>query len=127
MMLKQASHKYTAGKRCDGSVKLKFWRSLEAVVTARHIDGKENAELALIDPDHGEVNVGSISCLGHEQVAVGDVVECKYLYAVDPRKPKLYQPNILRVRTDKPADECTVDQLVYTNKRVVPSVEVFDD
>src|SRR4029077_8246135 len=41
----------------------------------------------------------------------------KYLYASNDRK--LYQPSLLRVRDDKPAAQCTIDQLVFTNRHVV--------
>jgi hypothetical protein len=42
----------------------------------------------------------------------------RYLYASD--EGLLYQPTMLRIRTDKSPGECTVDQLQYTDRSIIP-------
>lgn len=120
IMLKRVNGLYFPGKRSDSWAKYKFWKSCEVVVLETGVDGKSNARMAMIDPDSDAPvkDVGTVSTLGKwaEIVEPGCVLEVKYLYAVDRNSPKLYQPNILRVRDDKPAIECTLDQLEFTDK-----------
>jgi ATP-dependent DNA ligase len=47
---------------------------------------------------------------------VGSVVTVRYLYAT--ADDRLYQAKYPVLRTDKEPKECTMDQLVYTNKAV---------
>lgn len=125
IMLKDVRAAYIPGKRTDSIRKVKFWASCEVIVTGTGIDGKSNATMAMIDPDGGTiVDVGTVSTLGKWSTMVnpGDVLEVKYLYSVNPSSPKLYQPNILRIRHDKKPEECTIDQLKYTNKTVTEIV-----
>jgi len=126
MILKHLEGKYLAGKRSSGCLKLKFWESCEVIVIEVGREGKENAVMVMIDPDKGPVEVGTVSAIGKGDITVGMVLEVKYLYAVEPKNggsPSLYQPSILRVRTDKDMSECTVDQIKYTDKTVVPMEE----
>jgi ATP-dependent DNA ligase len=119
IMLKHVRAPYVSGKRTDKMLKLKLWKSVEVIITDKRREGKDNAAMTLICPDRGPLEVGTVSTIGKGPIDIGDVVEVKYLYAVDPARPKLYQPSIMRVRTDKGMEECTVDQLLYTNKSVV--------
>ena len=48
----------------------------------------------------------------HPVPEVGDVVDCRYLYALRA-SGSVYQPVYLGKRTDIPAAECTTDQLKY--------------
>lgn len=119
IMLKHIDAPYAPGKRTDKMRKVKLWKSCEVIITETRREGKDNAVMSMICPDRGLIEVGTVSRIGKGMVHEGDVVEVKYLYAVDPGRPRLYQPTILRRRTDKPMEECTIDQLSYTNKSVV--------
>lgn len=119
MILKALSGKYRSGQRSSECLKLKFWESCEVIITEVGREGKENAVMTMIDPDNGPVEVGTVSAIGKGNIIVGDVVEVKYLYAVDPNKPSLYQPSILRVRNDKDMADCVIGQVKFTDKTVV--------
>jgi ATP-dependent DNA ligase len=120
MILKNVNGKYVSGQRSSDSLKFKFWESCEVIITEIGREGKDNAVMTMIDPDVGPVEVGTVSTIGKGFVGVGMVAEVKYLYAVDPAKPSLYQPTILRVRDDKDMSECVIGQIKFTSKRVVP-------
>lgn len=80
--------------------------------------GKQSAALAVYDHDGAEVEVGNVTTIGKGGpggIQVGQVVEVAFLYVVNPEHPVLYQPRILRVRTDKAAAECSTDQLIGTH------------
>lgn len=114
VMLKTLDGRYnTSGARTRDLRKVKFINTIDCVVTRTGVDGKENAELSI-----NGVKIGKCSLIGKPPVKVGDVVEVIYLYATDD--DRLYQPRLLRVRTDKRAHECTRDQMVYTSKEVWP-------
>lgn len=114
-VLKCLQASYTGG-RSRAWLKVKLTSTLDAVVLDVRRDGKDAADLGLVK-DGQLVGVGRVSTVG-KNVARGDVVEIRYLYAADPDKPRLFQPRVLRVRTDKRPDECTISQLRYTTKRV---------
>lgn len=119
IVLKRLDGHYQPGRRCDNMIKVKFWKACEVVITDVRIDGKDNAMMALCDVDNGKlVPVGTVSTIGKGDVNPGDVFEVKFLYCVDPKKPRLYQPTILRKRLDKEPIECTIDQLdgCFTDK-----------
>lgn len=52
------------------------------------------------------------------------MVEVAYLYATEALV--LYQPSLFRQRADKPAKQCTIDQLVPVNKRVIVDGDLED-
>jgi ATP-dependent DNA ligase len=121
IMLKDMRAPYVPGKRSDKVRKVKLWKSCEVIVTELSREGKDNVVMEMICPRRGRVEVGTASRIGKGPIQAGDVLEVKFLYAVDRERPKLYQPSILRVRLDKTFDECTVDQLerCYTDKTVI--------
>jgi ATP-dependent DNA ligase len=121
IMLKDLTAPYISGKRSDKIKKYKMWKSVDVIITEIRREGKDNAAMALICPDRGVVEVGTISTIGKGSVQPGDVFEAKFLYAVDRSRPRLYQPTLLRKRLDKSPEECTLDQLdtCYTNKTVL--------
>ena len=53
----------------------------------------------------------TVTTIGCGDVNVGDVVEVHYLYIVNPAAPRLFQPRILRSRTDIAPTECHLAQL----------------
>jgi len=109
---------YEPGVRSRDMLKAKYVKTVDCVVTELERNGKNAIGLGLIGAD-GLVEVGSCSMIGKGAVEVGDVVEVRYLYAVDPKKPRLTQPSFLSARDDKDPSECTLDQLSYTNKAVL--------
>lgn len=120
-MLKNIRSTYRSGKRPkDYWRKVKFWKTVDVVVSEVGREGKDNAVMVLLDPDRGIVEVGTTSTIGKGDIKPGDVLEVKFLYVVDRARPRLVQPTILKKRTDKDMAECTLDQLetCYTNKLV---------
>lgn len=121
IVVKTLDSKYRFGARSNHWLKIKFERTADVIIRSVRQKGKESAEMVMHDPDSPNpiVFVGDVSILGKskESVQPGQVAEVKYLYATDDHI--LYQPRILRVRDDKAPSECTVDQLVYTDKGVL--------
>lgn len=116
VVLKDPAQTYQPGKR--GWVKIKFTKTVDCVVTGLRWQGKDNATLGIYDDDR-LVEVGRCSTIGKPALEVGDVVEMRYLYAVNRDEPRLYQPRLLRVRDDKRPELCTLDQLQFTKKEVL--------
>ncbi len=118
VMIKRLDAPYKAGKRVSTVMKAKFVKECDVVVTAVGVGGKDNYELGVYR-DGELVNVGRCSAIGKAQVGVGAVIECRYLYfAVEDR---LYQPRMMKVRTDKGATECLWSQFDHArvNKEVL--------
>lgn len=110
---------YASGKRSRRMVKAKVTKTVDCVVTGVRVDGRNNCHVSLFEGGH-LVEVGSCAMLGKPTVAVGDVVEVRYLYADTARR--LVQPAFLRVRDDKAPTECTIDQLRFTDRSVLDEV-----
>lgn len=102
---------YQSGKRSTTARKFKFRKDVDCVVTQIGVDGRDNLELGLYDPDGLLVNVGKVSALTGDgpRVEQGDVVTVTILYVTESRR--LYQPVKPRIRRDKLPEDCTVDQL----------------
>lgn len=107
---------YTPGKRSLRMLKAKVTHTVDCVVTSVRAEGRDNCHVSLFD-DGQLVEVGSCAMFGKPPVAVGNVCEVKYLYANTGRR--LVQPAFLRIRDDKAAEECTIDQFVFTDRSVV--------
>lgn len=116
LILRRHDHVYAEGRRTLDLLKAKFVKTADCVITRTGVDGKENAELAMFE-DGALLTVGKCSLIGKPPVSEGDVVEVKYLYATNDQR--LYQPRLVRVRTDKEPVECTTDQLKYVSKELV--------
>lgn len=115
LVLKRQDGTYDEGVRPEHSLKVKFRKSVDCVVTARDVNGKLNARLAVFD--RGELrSIGGCSMIGKPDAKVGDVVEVGYLYATE--ELTLYTPSLTRIREDKRAEDCTIDQLVPVSKEV---------
>ena len=98
-------------------LKVKFKKTADCVVFELGRKGKSAIGVSLLDGETW-VDVGACSTHGKNfTLDIGDVVEVEYLYATESRR--LYQTVLIRKRDDKYADECTIDQLQYTNKKVV--------
>ena len=107
------------GQRTPNWLKHKFQKSCEAVVMELNRKGKDEAITLGLFANGNLVEVAGCRLLPKfkQKVAVGTVVEVRYLYATADHR--LYQPCMLAVRTDKPAIDCTIDQLIYTSKNVL--------
>lgn len=109
----------TPDRRTRDSIKIKFRRDIDCVVTELRRGGKANMVLSLYDADGQLVEVGECSALTGDgaNVKVGDVVQVTYLYAT--KDNRLYGPPVMpRIRTDKPTTACTTSQFQYANKQV---------
>lgn len=119
VMFKKQDAPYRLGRQRTW-LKYKFVKTCEAIVTELNRKGKAEAiSLGLFD-SHGQLhNAGGCRLLPRfaGRVAVGDVVEVRYLFSTDENK--LYQPVLMHLRPDKVASECTQAQLVYTNREIV--------
>lgn len=107
---------YNWGSRVEHSLKLKITHTIDTVVIGRNRKREQNMVLGVYK-EHVLTEVGCASAIGKPDTALGDVVEVKYLYA--GANGRLVQPTVLRLRTDKPAAECTIDQLRFADKTVV--------
>ncbi len=120
IVVKHLDHPYRPGDRSLQSLKAKFVKTIDCVVSALGIDGKRNLGLEVYDPDGTPVNVGEVSALTGDgaRCKVGDIVAVTYLYATVDRK--LYGPPTRpMLRHDKAAAECTSDQLSFTDRAIV--------
>lgn len=135
VMLKHVHSVYRIGERVKDIVKLKFVRTADVVVLSaergRNEAGREvgSAQVGVrIDPRVKPrdvvvpidglpyVRVGACSLIGKPEVRVGDVIEVAYLYWTGQ---SLYQPRLLRVRDDKPREECEMAQFAAYTREVV--------
>jgi ATP-dependent DNA ligase len=117
IILRDVQAAYQPGRRSRGLLRVKFLRELDAhVVEVATSTGKQNAALAVYDDEGNAVAIGKVSTIGKGAVKVGDVVEVRFLYTVGDR---LFQPRIVRVRTDKAGSECSARQLVGTRTNKV--------
>lgn len=119
IVMKSVSSIYRPGKKHEDWTKVKFTKTVDAFVTELGRNGKENAVYAVYDETGEEVEIGACSIAGKPKPGLYDVLELRYLYARNPETPRLYQPRMLRIRTDKNPDECKLDQLQFTSKEVV--------
>jgi ATP-dependent DNA ligase len=119
LMFRHVDGRYRSGKRSDLLLKAKFVHTVDVVVHQVRAEGRNNCTFRLWD--NGRlVPAGSCSLEARPDVAPGDVIEVRYLYASDDRL--LYQPVMVRVRTDKSPGDCTVDQLQFTDRTILPEI-----
>lgn len=90
-------------------LKVKFWRSLSAVVGK--VNDKRSVALHLHDGD-AVVAVGNVTIpANHDIPEAGDVVEVRYLYAYEGGS--LFQPTYLGRRSDIVPSECLASQRIF--------------
>lgn len=120
VMVKAAASRYSPSLRSAAWVKVKFTHDLDAIILDLGHGGKDNAVLALLDKAKQQVvEVGRASTIGKRPTPeIGQVWTVRYLYFTDADR-RLYQPRLMRLRTDKAYEECTVEQLVTTSKHVI--------
>jgi ATP-dependent DNA ligase len=135
VMLRHVTGTYRGGARSAHLLKCKFTKEADCIIYDLNTNGHENVELVLLDPDGkfpaatgypaGILPIGSASAIGKKPKPEKlDVWEVRYLYVVDPDRPRLYQPRLMRKRTDKDLQECLVDQIAgaFTDKNLTDKV-----
>lgn len=112
LVFKHIEAPYTPGRPSSGGsqFKFKFWNTASFIVSA--INSQRSVSL-MLTREGRQVTVGNVTIpANHEIPAVGQVVECRYLYAFK-ESGCIYQPIYLGARDDITAEECTVDQLKW--------------
>jgi ATP-dependent DNA ligase len=105
---------YRPGTRSTNMVKLKFIHDADLVVMSIGFEGRDNVVLGAYTPEGKLIEVGRASAHGKGAFAEDDVVVVRYNYM--SRDGRLVGPRIIRRRTDKPATECSTEQLFYTQE-----------
>lgn len=100
---------YTHG-RSDAIVKDKFTKSADVIVMSSNAsEGKESVEVGI--KVNGKLKrVGSLSTIGKRDIKEGDVIEASFKHVIDTSNPVLVEGRIERIRYDKSADECDLEQ-----------------
>jgi len=96
--------------RAHQHYKLKFVKTLSAIVLGRSKKGHESVDIGLYDANHQLQRIGGCSLIGKPNVTTGDVVEIKYLYSSGNNH--VVQPTLLDKRYDIRPEACTMEQLV---------------
>ena len=123
VMAKSLRAPYEPGKRVKHSVKIKFVKTADVVVTdssrGRNDAGRETGAFAFgaYDESGAFVALGSCSAIGKAEVQIGDVIEVAYLYR--PESGGLVQPRMLKVRDDREPESCTLEQFPTYSKAVL--------
>ena len=125
IVFKHTAAPYTPGRPASGGTQLKhkFIKTADVIITAN----TGNAyQMAVMDGttlrEVGKVFAGTTNASRKQldaALAAGTqpIAEVRYLYATET--DILYQPVYARERSDKTAEECTLSQLVHTNRGVV--------
>ena len=112
VVFKRLDAPYTPGRPNSGGnqLKHKFYATCSAVVS--RLNDKRSVELRLLN-GQGWISAGNVTIPPNFKVpAVGEVVECRYLYA-HKENNALYQPVYLGPRHDIEQHECVLSQLKY--------------
>ena len=103
---------YFGGRPASGGDALKCKFAETASFIVEKINQKRSVALRLLDGDQSRPAGNVTVPPNHDLPAVGDVVECRYLYAFK-ESGCIYQPVYLGVRDDIPFEECTIQQLKF--------------
>lgn len=119
VMFKDRNAPYKFNKRTRYFAKLKFVKTIDVVVMEVNRKGKDQGVSVGCYQNGKLLEVGGCKIPEHMVGCIqeGDVLELEYLYGT--KANHVYQPGFLRLRTDKDAIECTMDQLIETNKDVI--------
>lgn len=90
--------------------KIKFEKTLDAVVIGPSPKGHDSVEIGLFDAHGKLVRIGGCSQVGKEKVRAGEIIEVCYLYATGSNH--VVQPRMTVKRDDKEAKDCLLSQLV---------------
>jgi bifunctional non-homologous end joining protein LigD len=112
VVFKMFAAPYNVGRpECGGpALKHKFVETASAIVSGHN--EKRSVSLVLLDDEGVERSVGNVTVKANQEVpSVRSIVEIRYLYAYEGGS--LCQPELIAVRGDISADECTLSQLKY--------------
>lgn len=112
IVFKKVDSAYQEGSPATGGdhLKYKFYKTATFIV-ANHTEGKRSVGLELIEDDK-KVFMGKVTIPPNHNVPdIGDIIECRYLYAY--KGGAIYQPTYLGVRKDMDSEDATLDQIVY--------------
>ena len=109
VVFKRMSAPYRQG-RANQHYKLKFVKTLDAVVIGPSPEGKDSVELGLYDSVGKLHRICSSSLIGKQCLRPHDVVEIRYLYGT--KTLHVVQPRIIQKRDDKHPRKCLLDQIV---------------
>ena len=115
VVFKRHSAHYAPGRPASGgsSLKLKFVKTLSAIVTA--VNNKRSVSLGLLNDDNEPVPMGNVTVPANQPIPKsGDIVEVRYLYC--NRGGSLYQPFLIGIRDDLPVQACTMGQVKYKSE-----------
>lgn len=109
---------YKFGSGSTNLLKFKFWNTIDCIAYNPGRHDKLSVGVAVLE-DGEPVDIGAVTVTEDvlRSIQPGAVLEVKYLYATESRR--LFQSSLLRIRDDKSPEECTIDQLRYTNKKVI--------
>lgn len=118
VMFKRIAAEYK-GVRTNNWIKFKLHKTCDCVVMETDRKGKVESMGIGVYKNGTLTEVAGCRLLPAYvgRINVGDVVETRYLYAT--ADDRLYQPHFQKIRTDKRPDECTIDQLIYTNRNII--------
>jgi bifunctional non-homologous end joining protein LigD len=112
IVFKRLDAPYTPGRPNSGGTQLKckFYATASFVVLAVN---KQRSVLLGLNKDGVQVPAGNVTVPPNQAIPkVGEVVEVRYLYALQ-QSGSVYQPTLLGRRGDVDPNECTVSQLKY--------------
>lgn len=126
LMIKKLDAPYTCGKRSNFSLKAKLVETVDCIITEVGREGKRSVAVSVYDDNGILTDVGSVAVTEKNltKLVEGDVIEVRYLYCNNRHEPRLYQPVFMRPRPDKNPTDCTIDQLKFGCKTVLPSIPV---
>jgi len=111
IILRHLDGAYESGRRSTTVIKHKLIRDADVIITGIHAI-KQSAMLSVFDKNSDLIEIGAASTIGKGPVAIDDVWVVTYLYVTDPLHPRLFQPRLVRSRTDKAAINCTIEQFI---------------
>ncbi len=112
VVFKDRNAPYTPGRPASGGpqLKWKFWESASFIVTAHN---RQRSVVLGLYRGGEPVPAGNVTIPPNHAIPnVGEVVECRYLYAF-PESGIIYQPTYQGTRDDIPVEHCTPSQLKY--------------
>lgn len=115
VVFKHRDAPYTSGRPNSGGhqLKCKFYATASFIVAA--VNKQRSVLLALLN-NGKQIPAGNVTVPPNQSVpSVGQVVEVRYLYALQ-QSGSVYQPTLLGRREDIDPKECTVTQLKYKSE-----------
>lgn len=125
VLVKRVDAPYSIGTRVSHSLKVKFTKTCDVIVTSyefgRNAEGNQAGSIGFgvlhdnvpgFDATLGFAMQGSCSAIGRPAVKLGDVIEVEYLaFQGDPKRGGgIREPRMVRVREDKTPADCRMGQ-----------------